>query len=236
MRISTEKHFLAFASLLLTVVLLFSATQNLFTEAASVAAMTEEGFTVIIDAGHGGIDAGAIGVNGVLEKDLNLTFAETLAAIFRENGAAVLMTRTEDALVLKEEDMGAPSRKERDLYNRLALAKENPEALFISVHMNSFPAEKYRGFEVYYSENNPQSRLYAQAIQSTVKERHEPYNNRTAKAGDGMYLLSNAECPAILIECGFLSNSSDAAKLSDKDYQKELCFSVFYAIMEVKEK
>lgn len=231
----TNRIFLSFALFLLGTALFFYVMQKPLLSPLATAASAEDAFTVVIDAGHGGIDAGAIGVNGSIEKDLNLVFAETLAALFEENGVRVLLTRKSDTLVLKDGEENAPSRKACDLKNRVALANSVENALLISIHMNSFPEEKYRGFEVYYSENHPDSRLYAEGIQSAVKEKHEPYSKRRAKASDSIYLLAHSQNPAILIECGFLSNREDAAKLSDKDYQKELSFSVFCAIMEVKE-
>ncbi len=235
MSFSFEKRFFSFSALLLCAALLFCRLQSAFPMAA-VQAGAGERFTVVIDAGHGGTDAGAIGINGALEKDLNLVFAQTLAALFKENGANVVFTRETDALVLKAGEENAPSRKACDLKNRAEIGNSVEHALFISIHMNSFPEEKYKGFETYYSLNTPESRLYAEAIQSTVKERHEPESRRRAKGSEDIYLLANLEGPAVLIECGFLSNKEDAAKLSSKDYQKELCFSVFCAIMEVKEK
>jgi len=230
-----ESRFLALASLLLCVSLLFSATQPLFA-ATAVLAPKEESFTVVIDAGHGGVDSGTVGVNGALEKDLNLAIANELASLFRGAGVRVVMTRSEDTLVLREEDENAPSKKSRDLANRLAIAAAEEDALLVSIHMNSFPVEKYAGFEAYYSENHPDSILYARAVAEAVKKAHEPDNRRPIKRGGEIYLLKNSTCPAVLLECGFLSNAADAKKLSDKDYQKELSFSIFCAIMDVKEK
>lgn len=235
MSFSFEKCFFSFSALLLCIALLFCRLQTTF-PVANVQASAETRFTVVIDAGHGGTDAGAIGVNGVLEKDLNLVYAQTLAALFREKGVTVVFTREKDALVLKAGEEKAPSRKACDLKNRVEIANSVENALFISIHMNSFPEEKYKGFEAYYSLNTPESRIYAEAVQSAVKEKHEPNSRRRAKGSEDIYLLANAKGPAVLLECGFLSSKEDAAKLSSKDYQKELCFSVFCAIMEVKEK
>ena len=229
-----NKGFFSLSALLLCASLLFSYLQKPLFKAEDVEAKTS--FTVVIDAGHGGIDAGAIGVNGVLEKELNMIFAETLADIFKENGVDVVFTRTTDALVLKAGEENAPSKKACDLKNRAEIANGIENALLVSIHMNSFPEARYRGFEVYYSANDPESRLYAERIQSTVKEKYEPESRRQAKSGDNIYLLSHSENPAVLIEFGFISNPTDAQKLSDKDYQKKLCFSVFCAIMEVKNK
>ena len=235
MSFAFEKRYLSFFAFLLCAALVFCRLQSSFPTAA-LQAGKEETFTVIIDAGHGGMDAGAIGINGALEKNLNLAYAETLAALFREAGVNVLMTRNEDSLVLKEGEENSPSRKACDLKNRVEIGSGIENALFLSVHMNSFPESKYKGFECYYSLNNEESRVYAEAIQCAVKEKHEPNSRRCAKGSEDIYLLAHLNIPAVLIECGFISNKEDAAKLSSKDYQKELCFSVFYAIMEMKEK
>ena len=233
---SSERLFLLFSALLLCVGLLFCRFQPFLRDrSVTVSHSDEESFTVVIDAGHGGVDCGAIGVSGLLEKDVNLAFAQMLAIILREAGVNVIMTREEDKLVLKEGEENAPSRKACDLKNRAEIANAVDNALLISIHMNAYPEEKYRGFEAYYSLNTPESRLYAEKIQSAVKEKYEPESRRCAKSSDSIYLLSHSQNPAILIECGFLSNRADSAKLSDKDYQKELCFLVFYAIMEVRE-
>ena len=192
------------------------------------------GRTVILDAGHGGIDAGAIGVNGALEKDLNLAVTLLLAERFREAGVRVVLTRTEDALVLSEGDEKAPGRKVRDLEGRLAVAKQYPDALFVSIHMNSFPAASCQGLEVHYADDAV-SEAVAKSVMQRAKETLKPSSRRTPKKADeNIYILANAVTPAVLIECGFMSNAEEAGKLSDKDYQKELSFCLFYAIMEVE--
>lgn len=234
MSFSPAKSFLSLGALLLCIGILFSYFQPL-SRSLSANAEVKEDFVVVIDAGHGGADAGAVGVNGALEKDLNLLFAKELAAVFEKNGVPVVLTRETDSLVLKAGEENAPSKKACDLKNRAEIANGVEGALLLSIHMNSFPSAAYHGFEVYYSLNTPESRLYAEKIQSTVKEKHEPESRRTAKGSESLYLLANAQCPAVLLECGFLSNEGDAQKLSDKDYQKELCFSIFCAIMEMKE-
>ena len=188
---------------------------------------------VIIDAGHGGTDAGAIGVKGTLEKDLNLVIAEALAARFRDAGIPVLMTRTEDALVLYEGEDIKGQRKSRDLYNRAAFAEKYPNATFISIHMNAFPVEKYRGLQVYYNKNSAESARLAQSITAKVKAELDPVYTRVPNfRGEELYLLSHITGRAVLIECGFLSNAEEEAKLLEKDYQNKLSFCIFCAIME----
>ncbi len=217
----------------LTVALFFGAYQPMLSADASLTVGTPSR-TVIIDAGHGGMDAGAIAADGTEEKHLNLQYAETLAALLREAGVRVIMTRTEDALVLSAGDDVKGQRKKRDLANRLAVGEQNPDAIFVSIHMNSYPAEKYSGFQVYYSPNHPDSRRLATMMQDRVRQKLQPSNHRTVKAAtSSIFLLHHLQSPAVLVECGFLSNEQEAAKLLQEDYRKELCFLLFCAIMEM---
>lgn len=189
-------------------------------------------YTFILDAGHGGEDAGAIGVNGVLEKNINLAVCNTLAEILKANGHKVILTRTEDKLLYTDEENIKGQRKIHDLKNRLKVAKENPEAVFISIHMNKFSQESCRGMQIYYAKDE-KSQSLANNIQAMVKQTLQPYNKRQTKETDGtVYLLDNAVGTAILIECGFLSNQEECEKLSEKDYQTQLSFQIFCGIME----
>ena len=191
---------------------------------------------VILDAGHGGEDGGAVGTNGVLEKDLNLAVANELADLLRKEGVEVILTRTEDALLYSDEENVYGQRKKNDLKNRLAVAKAHPDALFVSIHMNTFSVAKYSGLQVYYAATQG-SRELAGAVQGAVRDRLQPDNRRVPHAASSsIYLLHNAVGTSILIECGFLSNPEECELLSQKDYQSRLCFSVFCGMMEYIEK
>ncbi len=193
--------------------------------------MTEEKI-IILDAGHGGEDAGTTGVNGKLEKDLNLQIVLMLGEMLSEKGYTVIYTRTEDKLLYMEHEDIKGLRKISDLRNRCKVAKEYPNAIFVSVHMNSFGDGKYSGLQVYYSTINEESVKIANSIQTSVKKSLQPENNRKIKEGKKIYLLENMDNPAVLIECGFLSNSIEAEKLSQKEYQKNLSFSIVCGIIE----
>ncbi len=228
--------------LLMTVCVFFLILLFLFCGAgiyilsASLPAYRQSGDTqrplFILDAGHGGEDGGAVGVNGVFEKDLNLAITNTLADMLRAAGARVILTRREDRLLYTEEENIKGHRKEYDLKNRLKVAKEHPEAIFISIHMNTFPEEKYHGLQVYYAKGQEGSGELAKAIQSAVFLGVQPDNLRKIKPSDSsIYLLHRAVGRAVLIECGFLSNQKECLSLSEKDYQRRLCFSIFCGIM-----
>jgi len=191
---------------------------------------------IIIDAGHGGEDPGAIGVNGVYEKDLNFAIAYEIGSILEEHGFAVLYTRTEDKLLYTDAENIKGFRKISDLKNRCKIAAEYPNALFISVHMNSYGDSRYSGTQIYYSEKNEYSKILASNIQLSVKDGVQNSNKRVIKPGENIYILENISNPAILIECGFITNSAECKKLSEKEYQKQLSLAIVCGIIEYKEK
>lgn len=187
---------------------------------------------VIIDAGHGGEDSGTIGTNGVYEKDLNLAFAKELGGQLSELGYAVVYTRTDDRLLYTPEENIRGMRKISDLKNRCQIAREHPDALFISIHMNAFAQPQYHGLQVYYGTASAESERLADAIRAEVCAQVQPQNKRAIKPGRDIYLLENIQSTAVLIECGFLSNAEECEKLSSKEYQKQLSFSVVCGIMK----
>ena len=219
-------------SVIVLVAILFSlffkiGMENNDSEAASAAEML-----IILDAGHGGEDAGATGVTGVLEKDLNLSLAFVMGEMLSERGYTVIYTRSEDKMLYKDFENVRGLRKISDLKNRCKIAKEYPTAMFISLHMNSFGDSHYSGLQVYYSTKNEESEKLASSIQSCVKREVQPSNDRKIKPGKDIYLLENMDNTAVLIECGFLSNKEEAEKLSKKEYQKMLSFSIICGIIE----
>ncbi len=192
-------------------------------EHAAVAEVTPA-LAFVLDAGHGGRDGGAVGINGVMEKDLNLSIAAVLRDYMVLCGAEIIMTRTEDSLVCDEADPALKGKlKQTDLKNRLALAQAGVPAVFVSIHMNKFSIEKYKGLQVYYSPNDEQSAGYAKRVQNRIQCILQPENTRKTKAaGSSIFLLDRLNSPAILIECGFLSNREDAQNLSDAAYRARL--------------
>ena len=223
--------------LVLSFVAIF-ASERIFTSDQYVSAMHQqsEKSLIIIDAGHGGEDPGAIGVDGVYEKDLNLQIAMCLGSMLYEQGYAVLYTRTEDKLLYNDDENVKGIRKISDLKNRCKIAAEYPNAIFISIHMNSYGAAQYSGLQVYYSPQNDASMSLAASIQNAVKNNLQNENLRKIKCGEKIYVLENCENVAVLIECGFLSNAEESKKLSEKEYQKELCSAIICGIIEYREK
>ncbi len=185
---------------------------------------------VILDPGHGGPDGGATALSSTPEKELNLSVALTVRDILTAAGVDVVMTRSED-VSLSDPDGG--SRKGQDLRARKRIAESTPNAIFVSIHMNSFPIERYSGLQVYYSKNDPKSQTIAAAIQSSVSASLQRDNDRKIKAaGDNIYLLDELTCPAVLVECGFLSNQREAERLASPEYRHALALVIANSLLE----
>lgn len=220
-------------SLAITVGILFAVDTYIYPAiTASASGGKAKIKTVIIDPGHGGEDCGAIGADGTYEKDVNLKIAELMRIQLEERGYTVVMTRTEDKMLYSEDENIKGMRKLSDLKNRCKIASEHPDAILISVHMNSFGAEKYSGLQVYYTPKNDDSRNLAQSVQTKVRTEVQQENNRAVKSGENLYILEHSPITSIIVECGFLSNAEECRKLSEKEYQNRLSLAIVCGIIE----
>lgn len=189
--------------------------------------------TVILDAGHGGEDGGTTSASGILEKDLNLSIAFLLKDYLEANGINVVMTRTDDRLLYDTSVDYNGRKKSLDLAARKKIGEETPNSIFVSIHINAYPRPQYSGLQVWYSPNNNDSKTIADSIQTTVCDLLQPDNDRKTKpATSSIYLLHHLKSPAVLVECGFLSNEAEAARLSSPEYQRKLAFCLFLAIAQ----
>lgn len=186
----------------------------------------------MVNSAHGGFDGGAVANDGTNEKDINLEISLKLAEILRLNGFKVIMTRTEDTGTDTISGSIA-TRKKNDLQNRLKLMEENPDALYISVHLNKFTTSAASGTQVFYTPNFKEAYNLSLLVQKSVVSMLQPENTRTVKQGtSSTYLLKNAKVPAIIVECGFLSNKLDLDKLKNTDYQSQMAFAIASGIMD----
>ncbi len=181
---------------------------------------------IVIDPGHGGEDGGAVSDNGVLEKDINLSIANDTSALFYLLGFDILRTRKNDMALDSGEDT-IRKRKVSDMKKRLEIFNSSKENTIISIHQNKFSESKYHGAQIFYSPNNSKSKQLADSIKYSVKGLLQPDNERECKKADGgIYLLKNTNNPAIIVECGFISNEEECNHLLDKQYQKQMAFSI----------
>lgn len=176
---------------------------------------------VVIDAGHGGVDGGATSCTGVLESQINLEIALRLDDLLHLMGYKTIMIRKTDISVYTKGDTIA-AKKISDLKERVRIVNETDGALLISIHQNTFSDSRYGGAQVFYPGTDGSAEL-ANAMQKALIRFLNPDSNRQSKRGEGIYLLEHINQPGVLIECGFLSNPEEEAKLRDGAYQKQFC-------------
>ena len=202
-------------------------------EAAAASSFSiKENNIILLDAGHGGEDGGAVGVGGIIEKDINLSVTLKTASFLEIMGYSVELTRDTDIMTCDEGLKTQREKKVSDIKNRFYQMEKSPCLCSISIHQNIFGGEA-RGAQVFYSGNNPESKLIAETLQSGISSMLQPENSRVIKkATKDIYLLYHTQKPAVLIECGFISNNAEAALLSDDGYQNKMAFAI--AISSVK--
>lgn len=185
--------------------------------------------TVIIDPGHGGIDVGTVGIDGSLEKNINLSISLDLYDFLMVSGINTVLTRDGDYEMYR----AGEQRTKSDLYNRMDYINSVPNSILISIHQNHFENENEWGTQIWYSENDEKSKILADKILFSIKQNLQQDNKRENKpSGDDYYLLHKASVPSVMIECGFMSNTEENKKLQDIEYQKDFAFSILCGICE----
>lgn len=183
---------------------------------------------IIIDPGHGGIDGGATSCSGISESCYNLEIALRLEDLFHLLGFETKMIRREDISIYVNGKTIA-QKKSSDLKERVRIANETPNALYLSIHQNYYPDSRYSGAQVFYPKTANSDNL-AETIQNAFRTSLDPTNHREAKKSSGIYLMEHIQCPGVLIECGFLSNPAEEAKLRSNSYQQKLCMVISTAV------
>lgn len=186
--------------------------------------------TIVIDAGHGGSDPGKIGINKVLEKEINLKIAEKLKTFLEMEDIQVVMTRETDAGL---ESADASNKKADDMRKRCQLIDDANPCFTVSIHQNSYHEEAIKGAQVFYYEQSEEGKKIAECIQKHLIDQVDNNNKRVAKANGSYYLLRKTQQPTVIVECGFLSNYEEAEKLNDDYYQEKLAWAIHMAIMEL---
>ena len=197
-----------------------------------VAAFSEGGSVLIIDPGHGGADGGASAADGTLESDINLAVALRLRALAGLYGVETLMTRESEDIDYPEGADTLAEMKRADQRARLELINSTPGAVLISIHQNYYPDPRPSGSQVFYAPSEGSEAL-AGIAHGLIADKLCPDNRRVAApAEERIYLMREAECPAILVECGFISNAEELAKLTSGEYQTKLAASLLSAYLQ----
>lgn len=182
---------------------------------------------IVLDPGHGGIDPGAVGKDGTLEKDINLKIASYLREYLEQSGAYVIMTREADVGLYSQ---NTRNKKNEDLKNRKEIVNKSNGDLFLSIHLNSFPQTKYYGAQTFYPKDNLEGKKFAQIIQEELIKTLDNGNERVPLPKDNVYIIRGLDIPTVLIECGFLSNPQELKKLKETEYQKKIAWAIYVGI------
>lgn len=221
-------------SIFLAIILLFVSCIGI----SSIPTVKEQGyneFTIIIDAGHGGEDGGAVAFDGTYEKDINLQIAIKLNEFLSLLGYNTHMVRTKDLALHNDGLDTIRARKNSDLKNRLKLMDIYKSCYYVSIHQNKYDDSNIWGAQVFYSPNNSQSKELAEILQTTIVNNLQPENHRKIKpSGTNIFILYKAIKPAVMIECGFVSNANDLYNLKDDLYQNKLAFTISQGVVNYK--
>ena len=203
--------------------------QKDFAKETSGNALEHQQVDVVIDAGHGGFDPGKVGINGALEKDINLEIALLLKTFLEANDVSVMLTRDGDYSLSEE---GASNQKVQDMKQRIRMIEAASPKLTVSIHQNSYPEEYVKGAQVFYYTNSVKGKELAELIQNRLVEGLDTTNKRKVKGNDSYYLLKSTKTPIVIVECGFLSNSEEAAKLCTPEYAEEVAWQIHMGILQ----
>lgn len=184
--------------------------------------------TVVVDAGHGGEDPGAVSdYSGIKEKDINLSIAKKLQELLEKDNYKVIMTRTEDILNYQTETNSIFQKRKEDLLNRKKIMDNSGADIIVSIHLNKFDQTQYWGAQTFYPPNSPESQKLAGVLQNALREVVDPNNNRQPQINNkGIVIFRNVKTPITIIECGFLSNAEEEKKLTTEEYQNKLAEAI----------
>lgn len=191
--------------------------------------LNDKELVVVIDPGHGGFDPGKIGVNKVLEKDINLSISYKLKKLLEDDNIKVIMTREEDKGLYDGNDR---DKKRTDMQRRVSIINSSSASIAVSIHQNSFSQESSRGAQVFYHQKSSKGKVLAEIIQELLKETLQDGNHRLAKGNGSYYMLRNTQCPLVIVECGFLSNWREAKLLKDDEYQQKVARGIYLGILK----
>lgn len=220
--IITKKHLAAVIIVIFSAAIAFGGIKRY----ESRQTFADNNLKIIVDAGHGEPDGGAVGVSGVVEKDVNLAIAKKLAEVLEARGAAVIMTRESDSAIYDEGSKTLREMKRSDMNKRRDIIKKSGADLFVSIHMNSFSDSHVNGLHIFYDKSHPEIEELAKKIQDGIGKVTGAKTHTVKTADEKLFLMKNPSVPSILAECGFLSNPEEETKLTDDEYQSKIAWAI----------
>ncbi len=187
---------------------------------------------IVIDAGHGKPDEGAVGIYGATEEALNLKIALKLQNLVEQSGGIVYLTRSDENGIYSVDSTTLRQKKVSDIKNRVALGNQEDVDAFISIHLNKYPSQIYSGWQTFFQNDNEKSKYLASCIQGGLNASISTTNTRVPLPLKGIYIMDHVENTTVTVECGFLSNPEEAKKLEDEEYQDKLAWGIYIGIQE----
>ncbi|WP_010245724.1 N-acetylmuramoyl-L-alanine amidase [Acetivibrio cellulolyticus] len=188
---------------------------------------------VILDAGHGGEDPGAVSDNGTREKEINFYIASKIKELLEAENFTIIMTREDDTLKYEDGTKSVTQKRKQDLLRRKKMMDESGADLVVSIHLNKFPQTQYCGAQVFFPPNSPESKIAAEGIQRSLRDNVDPNNKREAMLKNAeIIILKNLKTPTVIVECGFLSNEQEERKLASIEYQDKLAIAIKDGILK----
>lgn len=188
--------------------------------------------TIVIDAGHGGEDGGAVSSDGVTEAQINLKIALKLQNLLEQSGANVILTRSDENAIYDLDKKTLREKKNSDIRNRVKIGNGSSADIFVSIHLNKIPQNEYSGWQTFFKEGNEEGKRLATCIQNNLNEAIQKENKRVPLKISNVYIVKHVEIPISIVECGFLSNPEEKQQLQNDDYQNRLAWGIYNGIMD----
>lgn len=201
-------------------------------ETLEVSSLPISNHVIVVDAGHGNPDGGAVGAGGVTESEINLKIALNLQKLLEQSGSVVILTRSDENGIYDKESGTIREKKVSDMKNRVEIGNFSDAEIFVSIHLNKIEESKYSGFQTFYQKNNENSKMLAGFIQDNLNYAIQKDRKREIMSLSGKYIMDNVKIPTVTVECGFLSNSEELTLLQNDDYQQKLAWGIYTGIMD----
>lgn len=227
----SKKRIVLLASLLIAVVSIGIFQMNLKEESIETVALPVSNKVIVLDAGHGNPDGGAVSTNGISEAEINLKIALKLQNLLEQSGATVILTRSDEDGIYDADKTKLKNQKVSDIKNRVKIGNSSSADIFVSIHLNKIPQSQYSGWQTFFKSGSEQGEKLATSIQENLNKTIEKENNRVPMKLDNVYIVKNVEIPLTIVECGFLSNEEEERKLQEDDYQDKLAWGIYNGII-----
>lgn len=202
------------------------------TETISVMAVPTTNKTIIIDAGHGGEDGGAVSDEGISEANINLSIALKLQNLLEQSGATVILTRSDENAIYDIDKKTLKEKKVSDIKNRVKIGNNSSADIFVSIHLNKISQAQYYGWQTFFKNGSEEGKKLATGIQNNLNESMQKENKRTPLKINNVYIIKHVEIPTVIVECGFLSNEEEEHQLQEDEYQNKLAWGIYNGIMD----